>query len=162
MYKNIGGKVKGLAIFAFVIGAIGSLVGAIVMWTVDMIAKGFGVLIGGCLSAWVSSWIIYCVGDTNQKVTALEQELLNLQQKAEKQEQRAFAAAKAEKAKQRMPEQIESEPQPAEKRRSVPDYTHVIRISEEKEKCGYCGTVQSAGRNVCWNCGAKFKRDADE
>jgi hypothetical protein len=51
MYNNIGNKVKGLAIFVFVIGMVGSVIAAIVMWANHLVGAGFGTLIGGCLSA---------------------------------------------------------------------------------------------------------------
>ena len=53
MYSNIGAKVKGLAVFVCVIGIVGSLIAAIVMWANDLVGAGFGTLIGGCLSAWI-------------------------------------------------------------------------------------------------------------
>jgi uncharacterized OB-fold protein len=30
---------------------------------------------------------------------------------------------------------------------------------QDKVKCPVCGSVQNAGRSVCWDCGAKFRDD---
>lgn len=40
MYSNIGAKVKGLAVFVCVIGIVGSLIAAIVMWANDLVGAG--------------------------------------------------------------------------------------------------------------------------
>ena len=79
MYSNIGAKVKGLAVFVCVIGIVGSLIAAIVMWANDLVGAGFGTLIGGCLSAWIGSWVVYCIGDTNVKTTELTEQIMDLQ-----------------------------------------------------------------------------------
>ena len=36
-----------------------------------------------------------------------------------------------------------------------------VRVDELHEKCSACGTVQIAGRSVCWECGREFERNAD-
>ena len=75
MYNNIGGKVKGLAKFICTIGMLGSLAGAIYLWVNEKTALGFAVLGGGWLVAWIGSWIIYCIGDINEKVTELQEQV---------------------------------------------------------------------------------------
>lgn len=33
-----------------------------------------------------------------------------------------------------------------------------VFVGGEKERCTACGTIQRAGRSVCWNCGVQFER----
>ena len=162
MFNNIGSKVKGLAVFFCVFGMIGSLAGAIVLWTNDLIAAGFGTLIGGCLFAWVGSWVSYCVGDTNVKVTGMQEELAKLRIQPVREEQKRPApqrqdadrrAADAPEAKPEQPSDGQTEASP-EKR-----IVCAIPAGEGKVECPVCGSVQNAGRSVCWDCGAKFRDD---
>lgn len=80
MFENIGGKIKTLAQVVCWIGIIASVVGAIALWMTDSyynptIALGFGVLIGGCLGSWISSFFTYAIGEivenTQQQTTML-------------------------------------------------------------------------------------------
>ena len=121
MYNNIGNKVKGLAVFVFVIGAIGSLVSAIVMWATDNVAAGFGVLIGGCLSAWVGSWVVYCIGDTNVKTTELTKQIMDLQDDVDELKTKDSPAPIEKTGQKRMPDDRKQsgERQPASTEDSV-------------------------------------------
>ena len=71
MYNNIGGKVKALAIVEMIVGTLGSLITAIVLWANDAVLAGFLVLIGGFLVSWIGSWITYAIGDTNETVNGI-------------------------------------------------------------------------------------------
>ena len=133
MFDNIGNKVKGLAIFACAVGMVGSLIGAIVLWTNGLIGAGFGTLIGGCLSAWIGSWVIYCIGDTNVKVTEMQEQMKG------------------------SPTQETDEPK-QDKSRKTGGTARAIRISDTKEQCSNCGAELKAGCKTCWNCGAKLFR----
>ena len=110
MFSNIGGKVKGLAWFFFIVGIIASLVWAISLWTVTesvyqgkyaypqykdvhpYLAQGFGVLIGGIIGSWIGSWALYAIGDTadnsaklvaqnNQIIAMLQNDCKNISEK---------------------------------------------------------------------------------
>lgn len=183
MYNNIGNKVKGLAIFVFVIGAIGSLVSAIVMWATDNVTAGFGVLIGGCLSAWIGSWVIYCIGDTNVKTTELTEQIMDLQNDVDRLKTKDNPAPIGETGQKRMPDDRKQsgERQPASTEDSVTwmfddreskttspasdtekTQAYALPARNDREKCSKCGTIQKAGRSVCWNCGARFIRNAEE
>ena len=165
MYNNIGSKVKGLAIFGLIIGILGSLAGAIVMWAVGLTGAGFGTLIGGCLSAWIGSWVIYCIGDTNVKTTEMQEIIAGLDRKANKQAKET-AKLKETVVQKDEAQQTEQKPiQPMIRKKviggmEIPEYATAIRIAEDKEQCTFCGEMQKAGRSVCWNCGVKFKREA--
>lgn len=78
MFRNIGKKVKGHAIFVCVAGGVGSLVSAIWLWSTVGFFPGFFVLVGGCVCTWLSSWVTYAIGDTNVKITQLLEQTLEL------------------------------------------------------------------------------------
>ncbi len=71
MFNNIGNKVKGLAVFIAVIGIISSIISGIALISSKLTAVGLVVLFAGSLVSWISSWVVYAVGDTNEKVTAM-------------------------------------------------------------------------------------------
>ncbi|MBR0508354.1 MAG: zinc ribbon domain-containing protein [Clostridia bacterium] len=133
MFNNIGSKVKGLAVFFCVFGMIGSLAGAIVLWTNDLIAAGFGTLIGGCLSAWVGSWVMYCIGDTNVRIAEMQEKL-------------------KESPAHEKKEPVRSKPH------TIGGTVKAIHISDTKEQCSNCGAELKAGCKTCWNCGAELYR----
>jgi len=81
MYNNIGGKVKGLA---KLIGVGGAVLSALAFFICLIIAGvedewkemagiiiTFVLLIPGCI---IASYPIFCIGDTNEKITQLAQE----------------------------------------------------------------------------------------
>lgn len=105
MFDNIGGKLKTLAIITFWIGIIGSIVGAIALWSANSYytpttGLGFVVLIAGCLLSYLSSMGLYAFGELVE--TSCEQTEL-AQQNAKAQ---AELAAKLQQL-------LESRPTPA-------------------------------------------------
>ncbi|MBP5242555.1 MAG: hypothetical protein J6Z36_02570 [Clostridia bacterium] len=74
MYKNIGGKIKGLAIGLFFAAAILGVIVGIVLMAVDadLIPQGLLLLIGGPITAWISSWVLYGFGELIEKVSDIE------------------------------------------------------------------------------------------
>ena len=73
MFSNIGEKVKGLALFAAILGIVVSIAGGIVIIATSesLAAVGILVMIVGSLVSWIGSWVIYAIGDTNTKVTVI-------------------------------------------------------------------------------------------
>jgi hypothetical protein len=177
MFDNIGNKVKGLAKAVFWISFIGSVLGSLGAAIAvaasadcdDNPVMGFAAvmifLVGsgiGFLVAWIGSWVIYCVGDTNVKVTGMQEELAKLRIQPVREEQKRPApqrqdadrrAADAPEAKPEQPSDGQTEASP-EKR-----IVCAIPAGEGKVKCPVCGSVQNAGRSICWECGAKFRDD---
>ena len=80
MFYNISGKIKGLAIGAFIAETIGALITGICLWADWGDVEGFmmflAVGVGGCLVALCSSWLIYGFGElienTGATVTQLK------------------------------------------------------------------------------------------
>ena len=64
-YDNIGEKIKGLAKWTFIVGAIGAILSGIAM----LFSGGWFVILGfltafvGSVIAWVSSWLLYGIGE---------------------------------------------------------------------------------------------------
>lgn len=71
MYNNIGEKIKGLAVFVFVLGAIVSF--GFALSNIDE-TDGFSLLLGflGAFLAWLSSLGLYGFGEIIEKLTDIE------------------------------------------------------------------------------------------
>ena len=78
MFSNIGRKVRGLAVALCVIGILAAIGAAVFMYLTklaDLIAC-IAVAAGGILVSWISSWVMYCIGDTHVKIERLEEKLI--------------------------------------------------------------------------------------
>ena len=73
MYNNIGEKIKGLAEGLFVVEAIVTFVGGIVLLSIGdgSILTGLLMLICGPLIAWISSWLLYAFGQFVDDIHAI-------------------------------------------------------------------------------------------
>ena len=74
MYGNIGGKIKGLAVALFCLGAILSILYGISMAASSeyMIFIGLLIIILGPIVAWISSWLLYGFGELIEKTCYIE------------------------------------------------------------------------------------------
>lgn len=76
MYKNIGKKIKGLATGFFIVEALASVIGSIVIladaYYDTEIVTGVLLLILGPVVAWVSSWLLYGFGELIDKASDIE------------------------------------------------------------------------------------------
>ncbi len=72
-FKNIGGKIKFLAMILFVVEAIAALITGFVLMVTDedLILYGFLSWIVIPLFAWVSSWFLYAFGELVEDVHAI-------------------------------------------------------------------------------------------
>lgn len=81
-YADIGKKIKGWARWIFIVEAIASVIGAIVMlFTAEdggMIFAAIMTAIVGPIIAWVSSWILYAFGELVDKTVANERNTQNI------------------------------------------------------------------------------------
>jgi ribosomal protein L40E len=150
MFNNIGKKVKGLAIVVCVIGMNGSLVGAIILWANELVGAGFSTLIGGCLSAWIGSWVTYCVGDTNAKLTEMQAEIDSIRQNASKQDGASPTdPGNAVAAPVKTQAEIHAHAaRPA-----------AVRVTEKGTNmlvCPGCGAKNPESRDFCMKCGSKL------
>lgn len=74
MFRNIGKKIKVLALIIFIIETAAAVIAGISMMAVDefLIPSGFLVLVAGPVVAWISSWFMYGFGEIIDKLTAIE------------------------------------------------------------------------------------------
>lgn len=88
MFKNIGGKIKGLAALVCWLGIIASVLAAVGMWAAGHIVVAILILIVGCFASWISSFYAYALGtiteNSDKQVAVLtklyeEQKALNEQ-----------------------------------------------------------------------------------
>ena len=91
MYKNIGEKIKGLAIALFIVDAVLLVVAGLIVIFQGVLFELFGyVLLGflialaGPFIAWVSSWLRYGFGELINKTTEIAEN--TNKKKEEKQE----------------------------------------------------------------------------
>lgn len=78
MYKNIGEKVKRLAVVMAVLSGIGAFVGGLLMIAVmgeAMVAVGFLVALGGPVAAVWFSWPLYAFGELVSQATSINEKL---------------------------------------------------------------------------------------
>lgn len=87
MFKNIGKKIKVLAVISFIIGTIASIAGAVVLFVLSqewgapeevLIASGIMLIIIGPLVSWIGSFLIYGYGELIQKTSEIEKHILEL------------------------------------------------------------------------------------
>ena len=72
LYANIGGKIKGFAVFLFIISAVMCFVFAVIMFFGDMGGVVFLlIVVGGTILSWLSSLLMYGFGELIEKVSAL-------------------------------------------------------------------------------------------
>ena len=62
MFNNISRKLQGFAQYLLVLGLIGIVVCAIILFSKGLTGLGIGVLVGGSISLWVTCAILYILG----------------------------------------------------------------------------------------------------
>ncbi len=62
MYRNIGGKLKALATVQAVLGIVASGIYGIVMMMDERFVAGLLIIVIGCISSWIGSWLTYGIG----------------------------------------------------------------------------------------------------
>ena len=74
LYTDIGGKIKGLAKGIFVVEAIGAIITGFTLLLADSTLAMYGLLtmFFGPIVAWISSWILYALGELVDKACAIE------------------------------------------------------------------------------------------
>ena len=78
MLKHIGRKVRGLFMGVCAAGIIASAAAGISLYLTKRADAGACIAIaaGGALLSWISSWALYCIGDTHVKIERLEEKLI--------------------------------------------------------------------------------------
>ena len=78
MFRNIGRKVRGLAVALCVIGVLGAVGAGVFLYLSKLLEliPCIAIAAGGILLSWLSSWTLYCIGDTHVKIERLEEKLI--------------------------------------------------------------------------------------
>lgn len=137
MFENSGEKIRGVAIVVMVLGALGSLIGAIVLWIANnrynpTIALGFGVLVGGVLGSWLCALFTYGFGQLIEDTQRIREELAALRREVHKSAPDAASAVSAAPFR----------PQSA----AAPSVGATW-------KCKNCGETNARTKQHCWSCG---------
>ncbi|MBR4863376.1 MAG: hypothetical protein IKU07_02265 [Oscillospiraceae bacterium] len=158
LYDNIGGKLKNLAIWCFVVEAAGAIITglALLFGSSETVLYGLLTLVGGPIVAWVFSWLLYAVGELVEKTCDNEhntREILKLLQKS------AW-----EKETNENKEEKSVAPSPASV--VAVDISGEVKTSTIRENinpadkapywCGKCGQPGPFDGN-CSNCGSSIK-----
>ena len=150
MYKNIGKKIKGLAI---AIAAIETLL--FVFLGVAMIIETeefiwLAVVLGAPIVAWIFSWLLYGFGEIIDKLTTIEEHTRKEQIQSEEYEN--YEQEKIEAEQGDWDGNYSAEGENAEdENNDRPDY------AEPKQyMCPTCNSTVYEGDNFCTICGQKF------
>ena len=78
MFSNIGRKVRGLAVALCVIGILAALGTGVFLYFTKLadLVPCIAIAVGGIIVSWLSSWVMYCIGDTHVKIERLEEKLI--------------------------------------------------------------------------------------
>ena len=140
MYENIGQKLKTLAIVEAVIVSVASIVSGIILtFYDDFILVGILTATVGTLLAWVSSWVLYAIGETAENVAEIKR-MLKSRQNASTQ----GAPSSASSANK------QSSANTVETRSKV---LGGASSSDKTKLCPHCGEVVKT--NTCAMCGKK-------
>lgn len=162
-YENIGGKLKNLAFWTFIVEAFATIITGIVLMGDEIFFPGLLTAILGPVMAWISSWMLYAFGELVEKTVENERNthaILTLMQK------RSFSAAPKTEAMPSVPKTEaapavqEPEPIPSEpavqapvqpKETTMPDLT----ADGNSWICSKCGRKNLVFRDTCWACGTE-------
>ncbi len=153
MFKNIGEKIKTLAIFCTIFGCLLSAAGAIVCWCFEIVWAGFVALIVGCLLSWIGSFTLYGFGELIVQTTKAAKGIQNMQMLS------VYQNSKNQGDKTNdMIEEIQSEvisDYEFEKKGYI-DESEAVNIPNDDE-CPACFGKISPDDEECPHCGYKLK-----
>ncbi len=82
MYKNIGKKIKGLAKATFIVEAISAVITGMILGIVwyswgeyEGAFVALGIMVGGPIIAWVSTWLLYGFGELVDKTSKISDKI---------------------------------------------------------------------------------------
>ena len=109
LYADIGKKIKNLAIWSFIVEAIGAVIGGMILMIDWDFLLGLLVFLCGPIVAFVMSWCLYAFGEITDKICEIERNTKFTYNNEARQEyetnqiamQEALAKAKAEAEEQR-------------------------------------------------------------
>lgn len=147
MYRNSGGKIKGLATFISAVLMVISVIGGlIVMFAGDAgVIAGLTIALVGCLSAWLSGLMMAAFGELVENTYYIRQMMEN----------GAVSAPVAAPAPVVQPVQqpVYAETQPLYSEPAQPVYA---APQQPANVCPNCGSPRKGNSPFCGFCGTKF------
>ena len=153
LYENIGGKIKALAKWTFIVEAIGSIITGVVLASEADILYIF-IAIGGPIIAWVGSWILYAFGELVEKTCDNE---YNTRQILKKLNEKPIEQKQTSNNTTPLTVEATSDTPKTEKKEYADTAATFSTTENGKIICSQCKFEQPSGRKVCWHCGVKFK-----
>lgn len=154
MFDNIGGKMKGIASTAFLLGAIGACALGVAIKAafrgkegilVGLIIAGLGVAL-----AYFNSIRLYAYGQLVENTDIAVGQLREIRGQIGKEiESATFQEAKSGAV----------EVKATDRQDKTAAHTHGSQPMEGMVTCPVCGCVQRSDRRICWKCGAKLAVD---
>ena len=167
-YDNIGKKIKGAAEFIFVLEAIATMIGGIVLMILEFPFLGILVMVLGPILAWVSSWLMYGFGQLIENSDIIASEYKCKGKKPEKKNVKEFQL-KETRAKENNAKEIKEDNEYFDKKvvkhtgtiqeilrnPAVSDYEFIDVICPScKEELAYRKEYLKQGNVVCPMCDA--------
>lgn len=185
MFDNIGGKIKALAVVITILGFIGSIIGGIIIMYNVNVGIGFLVLLVGALLSWISSFLLYGLGElveTNSAINNNLYEILKIAKGENKKEDGYFnfpsvtnnkntqnithiphkngvgsAVSEAPAANDGITEHGSADNAPTDNpARNTNIPVTPFDADDGSIVCPTCGTSQKSDRYKCFNCGQVF------
>ena len=129
MFDNIATKLKVCAVIFTILGSICSIIYGITLFSLDTVGLGFLVMILGCLSSWVGSFMMYGLGEAIEDIQDIKHHTIKTESKLLNNTQKANYTVS----------NLNYKPVPKLSRVKMrcPDCRQEISIDESK--CPYCG-----------------------
>ena len=134
MFDNIATKLKVCAVLFTILGSICSIIYGIILFSLDTVGLGFLVMILGCLSSWVGSFMMYGLGEAIDGIQAIK-----------------YHTAKTES-------KVLNNTQKANYTMSNLNHKPVSQLSRGKIRCPDCRQEVSIDENKCPNCGCDVQK----
>ena len=161
LYKNIGGKIKSLAKWSFVVEAIGSVIAGLALME-DLDETAILLIVGGPIVAWVGSWILYALGEMVSALVELK-DIAKKQQYAPDIESTVIPAAPAPAVTRAAPAPETGKAPASEKTQPVPPKApaatqtyYAARFTEEKKPAPVGDDTYVSGRTYYQGDRVKF------
>lgn len=133
LYENIGGKIKSLAKWLFIIEAVVTVVYgfAIIIKDINLALYGIIIMVGGPIVALILSWILYAFGELVEKISGVE---INTKKILNKTNEKSYSSK----------EELQRKVELAKLKKS--------ELEEKNQKNGKANKIEVEHKWLCNNC----------